>query len=69
MAFWYSAVNDPDLDSVTLKAYKVRIVDGILGLTTAYEMPKKNFLLPVLKLATAEVTQEKNEEFCAKHIR
>ena len=62
-------MNDSDLDSVTLKAYKVRIVDGILGLTTAYEMPNIFFLLPVLRLAIAKVTKGKKEAFCAKNIR
>ena len=51
-----STVNDSDLDSVTLKAYKVKDW-GIFGLTTAYEMPNIFFLLPVLRLAITEVTK------------
>ena len=65
-------MNDSDLDSVTLKAYKVKDCGryvAMLGLTTAYEMPNIFFLLPVLRLAIAEVTKGKREEFCAKNIR
>ena len=52
-------VNGSDLDSVTLKATKLRTVDGIWGLKTGNEMPNIFFLLPVRRLAIGEVTKEK----------
>ena len=38
-------------------------MDGILGLTTAYEMPNIFFLFPVLRLAIERFTKGKKKEF------
>ena len=62
-------VNGSDLDSVTLKAYKVKDCGQNLGSDDCIWDAKKNVLLPVLRLAIAEVAKEKKEEFCAKKIR
>ena len=50
-------VNDSDLDSVTLKAYKVKDCGRNLGSDDCIFDAKKNVLLPVLSLAIAEVTK------------
>ena len=65
----HGTVNDSDLDSVTLKAYKVKDCSRNRGSDDCIWDPNHFFLLPVLRLAIAEVTKEKKEEFCAKNIR
>ena len=43
-------------------------MDGIWGLTTAYEIPQKNVLLLLLRLAIEEVTKEKNSKVLVQKI-
>ena len=52
-------MNDSDLDSVTLKAYKVKDCGQNLGSDNCIRDTKHFFLLPVLRLAIVEVTKGK----------
>ena len=61
-------MNDSDLDSVTLKAYKVKDCGWNLGSDNCIRNGK-NILLPVLRLAIEELIKEKEEEFGAKNTR
>ena len=54
-------VNGSDLDSVTLKTYKVKDCERNLGSDDCIWDADKNFLLPVLRLAIAELTKGKKE--------
>ena len=56
-----STVNDSELDSVTLKAYKVKDCGRNLGSDDCIF-----FLLPVIRLAIAEVTRGKKGRILCK---
>ena len=60
-------MNDSDLDSVTLNAYKVKDFGQNLGSDNCIKIPNILFLLPVLRLDIEEVTTGNEEEFGAKN--